>query len=166
LTFRLCPPCFRIPHRPPTARSTRLIRYALFVVLLGTALSSTVPLSLPCVALSCYSRYAIDRGYHLLRVYQRPAPVDATLIKLCVRVLPLGLLLKAAAMLLHYTHTTTLNDQSVALLVFGLGTLLTLMACYADSFTSSSNNREHSQVPSSLGPPLRFDAHVAVASPR
>lgn len=55
------------------------------MVLVGTALSTTMPITLLITSASCFIRYGIDRGYFLLRVYQKPAPIDGTLVKFCVR---------------------------------------------------------------------------------
>jgi hypothetical protein len=71
-----------------------VLSYSSFGVLLGTMLSTTMPITLGMVSASCFLRYAIDRGFFLLRVYQRPDPIDGTLVKFCVRLLPIGLVAK------------------------------------------------------------------------
>lgn len=52
------------------------VSYCVFVVLLGTMFSSSIPLGLPCIALSLFSRWAIDRVY-LLYTYARTPPASA-----------------------------------------------------------------------------------------
>ena len=83
--------------------------YATFTVLLGTALSTTMPIGLFIVSASCFIRYAMDRGHHLLRVYQKPVPVNGALVRVCVRTLPTGLQ-HAPPHFLCPPHHTSLGD--------------------------------------------------------
>ena len=59
------------------------ISYCIFVVLLGTMFSTSVPLGIPAVGVSLITRYSIDRVL-LLKVYGRPSLVDGSLVKVCV----------------------------------------------------------------------------------
>lgn len=81
------------------------VSYCIFVVILGTTFSTSVPLGLPAVAVSLLTRYFIDRTY-LLYVYQRPSQVDGSLVALSLDMLPVGLLFKAILMLVHYEEKT------------------------------------------------------------
>ena len=104
----------------------KVLSYSSFGVLLGTMLSTTMPITLGIVSASCFLRYAIDRGFFLLRVYQRPDPIDGTLVKFCVRLLPIGLVAKVCAMYLHYAGSPARN--------FPIDILLGLTVGYASIF--------------------------------
>ena len=60
-----------------------VLSYSNFAVFFGTFLSTTMPLSLLVVSLSCFTRYAIDRGYHLLVCTLRLELWTCPMVALC-----------------------------------------------------------------------------------
>ena len=92
------------------------VSYCIFVVILGTASSTNLPLALPMIAISLFTRWAIDRVY-LLYIYQRPSNVDGSLIKLSLRLLPLGLVVKALFMFWIYRDTRYGGTVGIVMLI-------------------------------------------------
>jgi len=121
-----------------------ILSYSAFVIIVGTALSSVLPAALGITAASCFLRYGIDRGHHLLRVYQKPVPVDGTLVMFIVRLFPLGLVAKALVMMTLYSGGMQIAAV-VALILAGVVSLLFFSASTMDHLLGMDIDLEHSQ---------------------
>ena len=106
--------------------------FTLFVVLVCTGFSTILPLGLFICATSLLTRYLMDRVL-ILYVYQRPPPVDTTLVKFFLNISPIGIIGKGLFMVYTY-RGIIFSGESLGVVVTVIGGILCVTGVQTPDF--------------------------------